>query len=324
MLFRLIIIAIFVFQYSSALSDVEDSAILERKINGLTSYLDNSHVIRLDYEKYKEYLVRPPRNYSVILMLTALKDRHSCHHCQSAADEFYILVNAFYKSNIDKTRLFFAVADYDDDPKIFTSLNQNTVPVYLHFPPNMSPQKKDFYDITQNGFSAEVLAQWIFARTEIHLKIERPPSYSGLIFIVIAAGVIGIIIYLRSDNIGNLASRSTVSFTCMVVIFYLISGQVWNNIQRPAAFHNSAERGLVIFYPSSSSQFVWETVIIMGVYALMSWGLIILTEVDQTQDPNRKRVMAIIGLAMFVISISLSLSFFRKKNHGYPFSFLLK
>ncbi|VDL24612.1 unnamed protein product [Hymenolepis diminuta] len=251
-------------------------------------------------------------------------------------------------SKADKTRLFFAIADFDDDPKIFTSLNQNTVPVFMHFPPDSKPQKEDSYDVSRNGLNAEVLGQWITSRTGIHFKIERPPNYAGWFFVGITICVIGIIIYLRSDSFEIIFNRTTVSYTSMVIIFYMVSGQVWNSIRRPPAFHNSAEEGLIIFYPASNSQFVWETVIVMAVcilfsnistalypHALVSWSLVLLIEVTNAPDSSRKRgmlyvrlsdflAMAITGIALFAIFVSLSLSLFRKKNHGYPYSFLLK
>ncbi|VUZ50996.1 unnamed protein product [Hymenolepis diminuta] len=324
MLPRLVFLSIFSFHYLSALSESENFDILDRKVINLKSSLDTSNVIRLDFEKYNEYLVQTPRNYSVILMLTAMTERHECHHCQSAAEEFFILINAFYMSKADKTRLFFAIADFDDDPKIFTSLNQNTVPVFMHFPPDSKPQKEDSYDVSRNGLNAEVLGQWITSRTGIHFKIERPPNYAGWFFVGITICVIGIIIYLRSDSFEIIFNRTTVSYTSMVIIFYMVSGQVWNSIRRPPAFHNSAEEGLIIFYPASNSQFVWETVIVMAVYALVSWSLVLLIEVTNAPDSSRKRAMAITGIALFAIFVSLSLSLFRKKNHGYPYSFLLK
>nr|CDS29438.1 magnesium transporter protein [Hymenolepis microstoma] len=298
--------------------------VLDRKVSGLKSSIGSSNVIQLDFEKYNDYLVQTPRNYSVVLMLTAMAKSRGCHHCQSAAEEFFMLINAFYQSKADKTRIFFAVVDFDDDPRIFASLNQNTVPVFMHFPPNSKPQKADSYDVSRNGLNAEALGQWIASRTGIHFKIERPPSYSGWFFVAVTACVTGIIIYLRTDSLQNIFNRSTVSYTTMIIIFYMVSGQMWNGIRHPPAFQNSAEGGLVIFYPSSNSQFVWETGIVMAVYALVSWSLVLLIEVTNAPDPNRKRVMAITGIALFAIFVSLSLSLFRKKNHGYPYSFLLK
>uniref|UniRef100_A0A915ET35 Magnesium transporter protein 1 n=1 Tax=Echinococcus canadensis TaxID=519352 RepID=A0A915ET35_9CEST len=307
--------------------------ILGQKVKTIVSLLDQSKLLPLDFEKYNEFLLKAPRNYSVILMLTALSHRHNCHHCQLAADEFAILSRSYFLSKTNENELFFAVADYDGDSEIFTSLNQNTVPVFIHFPPTTSPKKEDVYDITQNGLSAEVLARWVFLRTGIHFDVERPPSYSGLFLLAILASVGGIIFYLRFENIGQFFNRSTISYTCMastnstylqILIFYMISGQVWNSIRRPPAFHSSAEEGLVLFYPNNNSQFVSETLIIMTTYALVSLSFVILTDVNQTSDSNKRRAMAVLGVAMFAVFTSLCLSLFRKKNQSYPYSFLLK
>ncbi|KAL5960485.1 Magnesium transporter protein 1, partial [Taenia solium] len=320
---RLYAVLLFVNLYQQAVeaTGTREIDILEQKVKSIVSLLDHSNLLPLNFEKYNEFLLRTPRNYSVVLMLTALSHRHNCHHCQLAADEFAILSRSYLLSKKDKHEIFFATADYDDDSEIFTSLNQNTVPVFIHFPPTTSPKKDDVYDITRNGLSAEVLAQWVFVRTGVHLNVERPPSYSGLFLLAILIGVGGIIFHLRSENVEQFFNRSTVSYICMILIFYMISGQVWNSIRRPPAFHSSAEEGLVLFYPNNNSQFVSETLIIMITYALVSLSIVILTDVAQTPDSNKRRAMAVVGTAMFAIFTSLCLSLFRKKNQSYPYRY---
>ncbi|VDK35625.1 unnamed protein product [Taenia asiatica] len=237
--------------------------------------MDHSNLLPLNFEKYNEFLLRAPRNYSVVLMLTALSHR-------LAADEFAILSRSYLLSKKDKHEIFFATADYDEDSEIFTSLNQNTVPVFIHFPPTTSPKKDDVYDITRNGLSAEVLAQWVFVRTGVHSN-----------------------------------SLIALRFRIFILIFYMISGQVWNSIRRPPAFHSSAEEGLV----RSDAKLI----------------IVILTDVAQTPDSNKRRgllwfffylncrlfllAMAVVGTAMFAIFTSLCLSLFRKKNQSYPYRY---
>lgn len=49
-------------------------------------------------------------------------------------------------------------------------------------------------------------------------------------------------------------------------------------------------------------------------------GMVLLTEAAARKDDVRKRrILAIIGLAMFALFFSLILSVFRSKAHGYPY-----
>ncbi|VDD81275.1 unnamed protein product [Mesocestoides corti] len=130
--------------------------------------MDNSNLLHLNFDKYKEFLVDSPRNYSVILMLTALSHKRGCHQCQAASDEFNVIAVS-YSLLKEHKNLFFAVADYDEDSKIFTDLNQNTVPVFIHFPPTGSPREADMFDVSRNGFNAEALAKWIFMKTDVNV-----------------------------------------------------------------------------------------------------------------------------------------------------------
>ncbi|KAL5112107.1 Glycoprotein-N-acetylgalactosamine 3-beta-galactosyltransferase 1 [Taenia crassiceps] len=110
-------------------------------------YVSPTEMYTLDYLIYHLHpygIARDMEQYNELLKL--------------AADEFAILSRSYSLSKKDKREIFFATADYDDNSEIFASLNQNTVP-------------EDVYDITRNGLSAEVLAQWVFVRTGVHCGI---------------------------------------------------------------------------------------------------------------------------------------------------------
>ncbi|VDL82039.1 unnamed protein product [Schistocephalus solidus] len=228
-------------------------SILASKFRQLTELSDKSPILRLNYEQFTDLVRGAPRNYSVFSMLTALADQRKCHSCQAANDEFNTLASSWQKLKNAKSKIFLLLVDFDENPKIFKELNQNTVPVFIHFPPSGSPSGADFLDISRSGFGAETLARWIFSRTSVEIPIIRQTSYAGAILLLIIAGLVGAMLFLRPDNLEFIIHRSTLSYA--VLIFYIISGQVWNSIRRPPFFHSPPQGGIVSSNTSQTSTF---------------------------------------------------------------------
>ena len=68
-----------------------------------------------------------------------------------------------------------------------------------------------------------------------------------------------------------------------------------------------------------------ETYLVMALYAAIVLGMIMLTEAAEGKsDVGKRRMLAIVGLALLAFFFSLILSIFRQKAGGYPYSFLLK
>jgi oligosaccharyltransferase complex subunit gamma len=45
------------------------------------------------------------------------------------------------------------------------------------------PKRVDSMDIQRVGFSAEAIAKWIMERTEMNIRVFRPPNYTGVHFV---------------------------------------------------------------------------------------------------------------------------------------------
>ena len=74
-----------------------------------------------------------------------------------------------------------------------------------------------------------------------------------------------------------------------------------------------------------------ETYFIGGLYGLIVFGTILLTEAasheggaSSRNKAGKRRMFAIVGLFLLAFFFSLILSIFRSKAGGYPYSFLLK
>jgi hypothetical protein len=95
------------------ISIVASNGELEDKLRTLTSKSAKDAVIRLSNDEYKRLARTAPRNYSIIIMLTALDQKRECEICSTSYPEYEILAKSWqYAGNSDKN-LFFAVVDVD-------------------------------------------------------------------------------------------------------------------------------------------------------------------------------------------------------------------
>lgn len=77
----------------------------------------------------------------------------------------------------------------------------NTAPAFIHFPAKGKPKPADNMDIQRLGFGAEAIAKWIADRTDIHVRVLRPPNYAGSVALLGFFFVVAGFLYLRRNNL---------------------------------------------------------------------------------------------------------------------------
>ncbi|CAH8586476.1 unnamed protein product [Schistosoma rodhaini] len=314
----------FLFVYLSLFAlgnGVSVDEILEKKIRKMNQLTTSQSYINLDTDQFNLLLKSQPRNYSVILLLTALSSSRNCVPCRQAFEEFQVVSTSWKYSKQHDDRLFFAIADFDKAPGVFEFLHQETAPAIVYVSPKGNIKQSDYMDITVNGFSAEAIMRWITGITQIQIRLFRPPNYTGTMLLALFMSLGAAVLYFRRINLDCLYNRSLWSAISLGVIFCSISGQVYNHIRGPPLFHAPPPNGEIkaFIYDGSDYQFVAETFIVMVLYIGCSGGIILMTEVSSTTDPTKRKVYTISGIALFIISIHFILSVFRRKYHGYPY-----
>ena len=141
-------------------SDKKKDALAD-KVSQLVDLSTKKSVIKLNGNKFRDFVKSAPRNYSIIVMFTALAANRQCAVCKQAADEYQLVANSYRYSQLFSNKLFFAMVDFDEGPDVFQSMKLNTAPVFMHFPAKGKPKKADNMDIQRVGFSAEAIAKWI-------------------------------------------------------------------------------------------------------------------------------------------------------------------
>ena len=282
-------------------------------------------VIKMSSANFLDLVRGSPRNYSVIVMFTALQAHRGCAVCNQASEEFSLVASSYRYSQFYSSKLFFAMIDFDDGAEAFQSMNINSAPVFMHFPPKGRLKKVDSMDIQRVGFSGEAIARWIYERTDMNIRLFRPPNYTGTMALLILITLVGGLVYLRRNNLEFLFNKNTWSMLAMFFVLSMVSGQMWNHIRGPPFVHKMPQGGVSYIHGSSQSQFVMETYFVMALYGLVVVGMVLLCEAgDEKAEPGLRRMQAVAGLGITCLFYSLVLSIFRSKAGGYPYSFLIK
>ncbi|XP_063222730.1 tumor suppressor candidate 3 [Bacillus rossius redtenbacheri] len=303
----------------------KDGLSLGDRVQQLTDMTVKKSILRFNGNKFRDYVKATPRNYSMVVMFTAMAPQRQCSICRHAHDEFQIVANSFRYSQMFSNKLFFAMVDFDEGPDVFQMLRLNTAPVFMHFPPKSKPKQSDTMDIQRVGFAAEALAKWIGERTDVQIRVFRPPNYSGTAALIMLFGLVAGFLYLRRNNLDFLYNKNIWGIGAVFVCLVMVSGQMWNHIRGPPFVHKTSSGGVAYIHGSSQGQFVLETYIVIVLNMAIVLGMILMTEAASHKgDVRKRRILAIVGLVLVATFFSLILSIFRSKAHGYPYSFLFK
>lgn len=310
--------------FAAAQSKQKSGLSLSEKVQNLMEMNAKKPLLRFNGQKFREYVKNAPRNYSMIVMLTALAASRQCQICRHAHDEFTIVANSYRFSPVYSNKLFFAMVDFDEGSDVFQMLRLNTAPVFMHFPAKGKPKGPDTMDIHRVGFAADAIGKFVAERADVQIRIFRPPNYSGTVAIITLALLVGSFLYIRRNNLEFLYNKTMWAAIAVFFCFAMISGQMWNHIRGPPLVHKSQNGGVAYIHGSSQGQLVVETYIVMFLNAMIVLGMILLIESGSQKSNSKNRIMAIIGLVLLTVFFSFLLSVFRSKAQGYPYSFLFK
>jgi len=310
----------------------QDAVLLAERVSNLADLASRRPVIRFNGNKFREFVKTGPRNYSIVVMFTALSAQRQCAICKEAHDEYQIVANSYrYSAAAASNKLFLAMVDFDEGPDVFQLMKLNTAPIFMHFPEKGKPKKMDTMDLQRKGFGADAIAKWIGERTDVNIRIFRPPNYTGTVVMLMVFTLVAAILYLRRDNLEFLKNKTAWGLIALFFVFAMISGQMWNHIRGPP-FVQRTQKGLAYIHGSQQGQFVAETYFVAGLYMTIVIGMIMLTEAAEGGKAGsggggvaKRKMLAIIGLVLVSFFFSLILSIFRSKmGGGYPYSFLIK
>uniref|UniRef100_A0A672H689 Dolichyl-diphosphooligosaccharide--protein glycosyltransferase subunit MAGT1 n=1 Tax=Salarias fasciatus TaxID=181472 RepID=A0A672H689_SALFA len=283
--------------------------LLSEKVTQMMEWASKRAVIKMNGDKFRRFVKAPPRNYSVIIMFTALQPQRQCGVCRQADEEYQVLANSWRYSSAFTNKVFFASVDFDEGSDVFQMLNMNSAPTFLHFPSKGKPRRADTFELQVRGFAAEQLSRWVADRTDVQIRVIRPPNYAGPLLLGLLLAVIGGLAYLRRHNLEFLFNKNVWAFSALCFVLIMTSGQMWNHIRGPPYAHKNPSTGQVVRQERN---------------AAITLGIVLLCEAATSElDIGKRKIMCVAGIALVMLFFSWLLSIFRAKYHGYPYSFLI-
>ncbi|KAF9956270.1 oligosaccharyl transferase subunit ost3/OST6 [Mortierella alpina] len=212
------------------------SAQLDIKVANLNAKAAKARgIIELDSAAFKEVLALP-RNYSMVVLFTALSPEFQCAPCKNFDPEYRLTAAGWSKLPV-KSQLYFGVLDFKVGQAVFQEFNMNSAPSVLYFPATgavSSTPPFDRYDFAKSGFQAEPFASWLSSRAGVQLNVQRP--FDFMAFALKAIGFSGVfalghILYGRAGKV--MRSKYLWAALSLFTIFVMISGHMWNQIRHP-------------------------------------------------------------------------------------------
>ena len=291
----------------------------DEKIRILSEMNTKKAVVMLTQDEF-ENLVKPsPRNFAVIVLVTALDASRGCQVCVAVHQEYELLAKSWVYAENHSDKLFFVLidVDYGNGIEVIRSLGLVRAPVILHFAANHTKKSFDTFEPKTRGYTLEIIAKWIEESTGISIKIEQPSEFNKYIVQLIA--IFAILVVLVVIGVNNLfiiaCNRMLWSFISIGFIMKFISGHVWNSIREPPfSRFNPKTGGKSYIARSTSYQFIAETYLVIFLYSLISLGFVCLNQASRF-----KILIMLIGILGVAFFFSALLFIFEAKNQGYPY-----
>jgi oligosaccharyltransferase complex subunit gamma len=311
--------------FITAKTNRQDEKQLEEKYGKLLEMSARENVISFNGNRFRKFARNSPRNYSLIVMFTALSTNRGCKICRQVADEFDIVGDSFdreFRNRADDQpqKQFFVSIDFDTASDVFSIMNLEQAPVMMHFPEKGKPQKSDTMDLANKGMSADAIAKFVDERTGFHIRIVRPTNKKGLGALIVIFLLFFTILYYRFDHLQFLYNSKMWGVLIVSFVVIMCSGQMYNSI-RGVPVAEKTSNGVSFISGNPQYQYIAESYIVILLYGGIVIGMIRLTDVKKGTVSKRK-TFATIGIALVAFFFSVTISVFRVKNNDYPFRFL--
>ncbi|KAI3380158.1 hypothetical protein SNEBB_008334 [Seison nebaliae] len=269
---------------------------LGKRYRELQYLQEQNDVIRLDSSKFNRFVKTNPKNYSLVVMFTAMKPMRQCKICAGAYEEYKIAAHSYRKSDVFNTKIFFTLVDFDEADDIFQLMNMNTAPSIYLINKSIRVKKDQKFDIRR--LSGQALLLWLKDVADIKIPLVQPINYFFIILMGTAAVVVASAIYVKRESFSAACDRRVCAMMAVMFILIFISGQMWNQIRGARLFEGRPNGETSFIAGSSSNQYIVETYIVMGIYGMCVLGMIMCTKFDLSQSEELNKISATCGFAI--------------------------
>jgi oligosaccharyltransferase complex subunit gamma len=111
-------------------------------VDRFATSFSKSYPLKLDDAKFSA-LTSAPRDYAVLVLLTAMERKFGCQACHEFQPEWDTLARSWQRGDRKgKSRMVFATLDFVDGKEAFTSLGLQHAPVVMLYPPTQGLNAK--------------------------------------------------------------------------------------------------------------------------------------------------------------------------------------
>ncbi|KAF3045253.1 oligosaccharyl transferase subunit ost3/OST6 [Didymella heteroderae] len=291
--------------------------------------LEIGRPLKLDDGGYSS-LTKGQRDFSVAVLLTALDTRFGCVLCREFQPEWDLLGKSWTKGDKNgQTRTLFGTLDFVDGKNTFQSLQLQTAPVLLFFPPTVGPNAKVDaqpvrYDFTSGPQSAEQIHAWVSRMLPADVpkpSISRPINWLKIISVTTAVlGGITALAVASPYILPLLQNRNLWAAFSLITVLLFTSGHMFNHIRKTPYVQGDGKGGISYFAGGFSNQFGLESQIIAAIYGVLAFATISLAlKVPRIADARAQQFAVFLWSGVLLCMYSFLLSVFRQKNGGYQF-----
>ncbi|EIW66327.1 hypothetical protein TREMEDRAFT_45798 [Tremella mesenterica DSM 1558] len=287
-------------------------------------------IIKLNSESYEELVGGTDREYSAVVVLTALGTQFKCQPCHNFDPSVHQVAASWKRlPKYVRDQHIFAQLDFADGQAIYQKLGLTSAPTVQFHPALSGPNKGNklsviTYDLPRNGLDAAPFHSFLSPLTPIPFDLHKPfnpiPLIITLVTLVVStAGLYSLYPYI----IPIVQSRVFWGVTSIMLVLTFTSGHMWNRIKN-APYTSQGQDGSVSWIAGGfQNQLGMESQVVGAIYGLLAFSIISLTLFVPSQtSPAKQRVGVYLWLGMLIVVFSLLMKLFRMKNGGYPFSLL--
>lgn len=299
------------------------------RFNDFHSKALSNSPIKLKDKSYNT-LTAAPRDFSVVVLLTALDSRVGCQMCREFQPEWELLAKSWIKGDKGaQSRTLFGTLDFADGREVFLSLGLQTAPVLMLFPPTTGDHavaggEPIRYDFSTGPPTAELIHSWVSRHLpdRPHPPVRRPINWMRWIStVVIVLGTITVVATASPYVLPILQNRNIWASVSLISILLFTSGHMFNHIRKVPYVTGDGKGGVTYFAGGFQTQYGLETQIVAALYGVLAFCAITLAiKVPRIAEPRSQSVVVFASGAVLFLMYSFLLSVFRVKNGGYPFS----
>jgi len=288
----------------------------------------SSTPLKLDDASY-EQLTNIHRDYTAVVLLTALEARFGCQLCREFAPEWDILAKSWNKGDRKGvSRTIFATLDFSNGKATFQKMMLQTAPVVLLFPPTTGPGAKADaqpvrLDFTMGPQTAEQMHAWVSRYSPEGPKppVIRPFNYvRAVVITTIILGFISAFSVAAPYIMPVIQNRNLWAAISLIIILLFTSGHMFNHIRKVPYVTGDGKGSVTYFVGGFSNQLGLETQIVAAMYGILSFATIALAlKVPRMTNAKQQQAAVFMWSAVIYGMYGFLLRVFHIKNGGYPF-----